>query len=126
MPVASCQKCQEFLVPDDDSVIPVHYHPYARFDDANNRSSSEKNTLFSSIRRSKDNNIKKESTNYFSKPTKGLDTVDSATGGLLKLFASLEIINITFTKIVGENSGHLAHKILLFTRIEALVHFRTS
>ena len=49
MPVASCQKCQEFLVPDDDSVIPVHYHPYARFDDANNRSSSERNFIFLSI-----------------------------------------------------------------------------
>ena len=52
--------------------------------------------------------------------------VDSATGGLLNTIASLEIINITFTKIVEESSGHLAHKILLFTRIEALVHFRTS
>ena len=77
--------CQEFLVPDDDSVIPVHYHPYARFDDANNRSSSERTLYFPLNQRSKDNNIKNESTRYNAKPTKGLDTVDSATGGLLKL-----------------------------------------
>ena len=85
MPVASCQKCQEFLVPDDDSVIPVHYHPYARFDDANNRSSSERTLYFPLNQRSKDNNINIESTKYDAKPTKGLDTVDSATGGLIKL-----------------------------------------
>ena len=39
--------CQEFIVPDDWTLVPrAHYHPFARFYGANNRSSSEGTVYF--------------------------------------------------------------------------------